>query len=145
MQQLTHVGGWEWDAASQTMFWTEEMYRLFDLEPGESGPETAEGLAAGMAYYHPDDCPIIRRALQQCIEVGTSYDLELRVITAHGRNLLVRSVAKTVRRENGEMVSAIGAIMDITSLRRSNKGGGAAHKTPSECAEVRHERPKQTS
>ena len=145
MQQLTRVGGWEWDAAPQTMFWTEEMYRLFDLEPGESGQEPAEGLAAGMTYYHPDDRPIIRSALQRCIEHGTSYDLELRVTTAHGRNLLFRSVAETVRGENGKMVRAIGAIMDITGLRRFGKGERAAHKTPSESAEVRHDRQKQTS
>jgi len=41
-QQLTHVGGWQWNVEQQTMTWTDELYRIHGVFPGEldlGGPE----------------------------------------------------------------------------------------------------------
>ena len=37
-QQLAAVGGWEWDVDKQTMFWTEETYRIHGIASGEVPP-----------------------------------------------------------------------------------------------------------
>jgi len=115
-QRLTRVGSWEWDIEKQTMFWTEEMYRIHDLEPGELVPGTPEHIAPGMECYLPEDRQLILAAFQRCVEKGQPYDLELRFTTAKGRQLRVRALAEPVL-ENGKVVRVVGAIMDISDSR----------------------------
>jgi PAS domain S-box-containing protein len=118
-QQLTRVGTWEWNIDNQTMFWTEETYRLHDLEPGELllGPES---IARSLEYYLPEDRPVIQAAFQLCVEKGQPYDLEFRFTTAKGRQLWIRTCAEPVW-ENEKIVRVVGFIMDITD-RRSPEG-----------------------
>jgi two-component system CheB/CheR fusion protein len=112
IQQLTHVGGWEWDIEKQTMFWTEETYRLYDLKPGELLPGPA-GMTQSLECYLPEDRLIIQTAFQRCIEEGQSYDLAVHFTTARKRHLWVRTSANPIL-ENKKIVRIVGFIMDIT-------------------------------
>jgi len=115
IQQLTRIGGWEWDIEKQTMFWTEETYRLHDFKPGELflGPDI---IARSMECYSPKDRLVLQAALQLCIEEGEPYDLEFRFTTAMKRKLWVRNFAEPVL-ENGKIVRVVGFIMDVTERR----------------------------
>ncbi|MBP2641956.1 MAG: cheBR [Firmicutes bacterium] len=123
IQQLTRIGGWEWDIEKQTMFWTEETYRLHDFKPGELllGPEN---IARSLECYSPKDRLVLQAALQRCIEEGQPYDLEFRFTTAMKRKLWVRNFAEPVL-ENGKIVRVVGFIMDITDRRSQTDRGNA--------------------
>jgi PAS domain-containing protein len=58
-QRLSHTGSFGWDPASGTIYWSEETYRIFGLEPG-----TAPTLELVVQRTHPDD----RAAVQATIE-----------------------------------------------------------------------------
>ena len=112
-QRLSKVGGWEWNVEKQTMFWTEEAYRIHDFVQGELVPGTPEHIEKSLACYEPTDRPAILQAFQRCVEFGEPYDLELPFTTALGRRLWIRTTACPVY-DNGRIVSVIGNIMDIT-------------------------------
>jgi len=129
-QRVARVGSWEWDIEKQTMFWTEELYRIHDLEPGELVPGTPEHIAPGMECYLPGDRQLIVAAFQRCVEKGQPYDLELRFTTAKGRQLWVRALAEPVL-ENGKVVRVVGAIMDISDSRPQDLADtGGKEKAP---------------
>lgn len=127
-QRLTHVGGWEWDVEKQTMFWTEETYRLHDFELGEPVPGISEPGARCLECYLPEDRPVILAAFQRCVEEGQPYDLEFRFNTAKGRQLWIRTLCEPVL-ENGKVVRVVGVVMDITDRRTQDRAGQGAEET----------------
>lgn len=117
-QRLAKIGGWEWDVAAQTMNWTEEVYRIHDMEPGEIAPLSPEHIDRSLACYETAYRPLIMDAFQRCVEQGQPYDLELLFRTVEGRQLWIRTVAQPVMKE-GRVVKVIGHMMDITDRKQA--------------------------
>lgn len=112
-QRLSKVGGWEWNIEKQTMYWTEETYRLHDLAPVALIPGSSDHLVSSLACCHPKDRQTILQAFKRCAGQGDAYDLEFPFTTAAGRKLWIRTTAQPTW-EDGRMVSVVGTIMDIT-------------------------------
>ena len=117
-QRLSMVGGWAWNVETQTMYWTEEVYRIHDISPQEMAPGSAEHISRSAECYGAEDRPVVLAAFQRCAEEGEPYDLELPFTTAKGRQLYIRTTARPVR-ERGKVVRTIGNIMDITERKRA--------------------------
>ncbi len=110
--RMAKVGGWEFDIATQKQIWTEEVYRIhevdMDFEP------TVE---RGINFYAPASQPIIERVLQLTIEKGDPFDLELEIITAKGNRRNVHSTGKADL-EHGKI---FGTFQDITDQKKIEK------------------------
>ncbi len=115
-QRLAKVGGWQWDVATQTMSWTEEVYQIHDLEEDRFIPGSPEHIDRSLECYAPEDRPLIVAAFKNCVERGQSYDLEFPFITFKGRRLWIRTVAQAVL-DKGRIVKVVGNIMDITDRK----------------------------
>ena len=109
--ELAQIGGWELDLASMRVAWTEEVYRIHELEPGEM-PSLQEALS----FYAPPGRPFIEAAIDASIAHGTPWDLELPFITAKGNPRWVRAQGVAVR-EDGRAVRLVGAFQDITEKK----------------------------
>jgi PAS domain S-box-containing protein len=119
-QQISKIGGWEWDIRRQSMTWTDEVYRIHDLDPQKTKQKGQELINLGVNYYHPDYRSNIAEAFKQCIENGEPYDMELPFTSAKGRNLWVRTTAKAIKEKN-KIVRLIGNIMDITDRKMAEE------------------------
>jgi hypothetical protein len=47
VQQITHVGSWEWDLATGSVVWSDELYRIYGLAPRWARPSSAAGASTG--------------------------------------------------------------------------------------------------
>jgi signal transduction histidine kinase len=113
--RIAKIGGWELDVATGELTWTDETFRILEVEKkNQQRPMLPEGLA----LFTPDSAPIIDRAVKRAIEFGEPYNLELQALTAKGNVVWVQTngVANYV---NGKIVSVSGTIQDITE--RKNK------------------------
>ncbi len=119
-QHLAKVGGWQWDIAHQSMIWTEETYRIHDVEPGSIILGSSKHIEQSLNCYDPEDRQTVMSAFQCCVEQGEEYDLELPFTTAAGRRLWIRTTAKPVWHED-RVVKVIGNIMDITERKQAEK------------------------
>ncbi len=115
-QQLSKVGGWEFNAETGEIFWTEETYRIHEIPEDPDIDHIQESLKC----YIPEDRPTIYGAFQRAIEKGEAYDLEFPFTTFKGKHLWIRTTAQPVC-EKGKVVHVIGNIMDITELKRAEK------------------------
>jgi len=115
-QKLAKVGGWEWDIISQTLTWTDETYRIHDLEPENFHLQGEELVKTSIAFYQPDDQIQIKNAFEACCIQGIPYDLELQMTTAKGRNIWVRTVGEPLF-SDGKPVKVTGHIIDITAQK----------------------------
>ena len=112
IQQLTKVGGWEYDIHSGKSFWTDELYRLHEI-PNDSD---IDHLDESQKFYSPKDKQTISDAFNRACKYGEAYDLEFPFTTFKGKHLWIRTTAQAVYEEN-EIVRVVGNIMDITERK----------------------------
>lgn len=113
--QIAKVGGWEIHLETQTLNWTEEVYRIHEVDLA-----TRPNLAEAINFYAPEARPVISAAMQACIESGTPWDLELQLITAKGNRIWVHTQGNAERRD-GKITRIYGAFQDITERKLAEK------------------------
>ena len=112
---LAKVGGWEVDVQSQWATWSEEVYRIHEVEFGT--PMTVE---IAIAFYEPKVRETIAEAVRVATETGQGWDIELPLVTAKGRSIWVRAQGEAVRRD-GKAVTLRGAFQDVTEQTRARQ------------------------
>jgi signal transduction histidine kinase/ABC-type amino acid transport substrate-binding protein len=115
MEKLTRVGGWEYDVATQHIFWTDGIYDIFGVSKADFNPSSMQ---IYMNFYHPDDGKLLDIAFQNILEHGNAYDLILRVYTPEGRMKWVHTAAQAEYHHN-KIVRIYGHVMDITIQKQS--------------------------
>lgn len=116
-QRAAHVGGWEVDIPSGRLYWTEETYRIHEVVPGEYQP-TVE---AALDFYDETSRHLVRDALEKSMRSGQSWDLELQLVTAKGRNVWVRATGVVETGPTGAPVKLYGAVQDVTERHRADE------------------------
>ena len=107
------AGAWEWDIASDRVWWSEDVHRVFGLPPGEFDGT----LASFAALVHPLDQARVRRAIAQALkvpEIGARYSVEYRVSFPDGSIRWLHSAGTVVRDESGDPIRMSGAVVDVT-------------------------------
>ena len=111
-QAITGFGGWQYDAATKRITWTDEVYHIYgvgrDYDPSD--------LDRAIGYYAPECAPLIEQAFRQAVEQGEPYDLEVEFIRRGGQRIWVRTSGRPVV-ENGKVVRITGNIGDVTERK----------------------------
>jgi len=110
-QEVAHVGSWHLDLRHNQLTWSDEVYRIFGLEPGAFGAT----FEAFLARVHPEDRGGVQRAYESAVRDGTRYELVHRVVRPDGEIRVVRERSEELR-EAGEVVRSVGTVLDITDL-----------------------------
>ncbi len=116
-QRLAQVGSWEMETATGTMFWSEEVYRLYGLDPA-SPTLTQIDL---YRYIHPEDRQLLKTVIEMASAAGTPYDVDHRCIRADGSLIYLNSVGVPVRDETGSIYKLFGTVQDVTDRKRNEK------------------------
>ena len=111
-QAISKVGGWELNLETGELYWTDETYRLHDTSPEEFNPS----VDAGVSFFLPDSREKISLAIEQAIEHGINYDLELETLTTKGRKIDIRTTCH-VTQVNGKSVRLTGIFQDISEQK----------------------------
>jgi PAS domain S-box-containing protein len=112
-QRIARMGAWELDVASGRTTWTDEVYRIHEVDPGQVFIRDE-----AIRFYHSEDQPVLIAALQSAIEQGKEYDLQLRFVTAKGRHLWVRTSGYSVF-EGSRVTRIMGMFQDITAQKQA--------------------------
>jgi PAS domain S-box-containing protein len=126
-QGLSVTGSFGWRVASGDVVWSEETYRIFELE--RSVKPTIDLL---LQRVHPDDRELVRREVNRVAEGNHDLDIELRLLMPNRliRYLHIRS--RHVESKSGDE-EVIGAVMDITGAKDAQE---ALHAARTELAHV---------
>jgi signal transduction histidine kinase len=112
--------------------WTEELYRIHDLEPGDGRPEFNDLFNRSLQCFLPEDRPAVMAAFRRCTEQGETYDLEFPFTTTRGRQLWVRTVGEATLAA-GRVVKVSGNLIDITEQVRKEE---AAHRIEAQLHQI---------
>lgn len=113
--KMAKVGGWEFDTITLEQTWTEEIYRIHELDM-DYQPTVEDGIS----FYAPEAVPIISKAVQRTIDYDEPFDLELPFITAKGNHRWVHAIGKAYRKD-GKVTKVGGTFQDITERKQSEQ------------------------
>jgi len=125
-ESAARIAGWELDRLTGELFWTDEAFRLHDLDPADRPPPGAALLELYPVELHR---PLTERH-EALLRDGDSYELDLPVTTRAGSRRTLRITARAQVR-NGQVVRAYGTMMDVTAeleARRALEEGEARYR-----------------
>ena len=109
-QELGKIGNWTWDIPNNKIEWTDELYRIFGLEPSY-GAVTFEEY---MSLLHPDDVARVSTVIQECFTNHTPYEVHHRLVMKNGTIKYILSKGEVKTDENGIAVKMFGTAQDVT-------------------------------
>src|SRR6202040_2681286 len=111
-QKLTHTGSWAWNVRTDVLFWSEEIYRIYDYPPHEVRPTWLQFLQR----VHPEDRPQIeqRAKMETTQKDWVDSQADFRIVLPNGRLKRLHSIAHPVMDEFGEITEVVGTVMDVT-------------------------------
>jgi PAS domain S-box-containing protein len=113
-ERISHVGSWEWHIETDTVTWSDELFRIVQRDPADGAPS----LEHHSEIYHPDDMKELIRVVGIAQSEGTPYQLELRAIRPNGDVRICLANGFADRGRYGKVMRLYGSLMDITEHRR---------------------------
>ena len=109
-QRIARLGHWELDLENDELHWSDEIYRIFELDPARFQPSYEKFLEV----IHPDDRERVERAYREAVEQKKPYDLVHRLLLKDGRVRYVRERAETEYDADGRPLRSLGTVQDVT-------------------------------
>lgn len=125
-QRVSQTGSFTWDVQADEHRWSDEIYRIFEFQPGEK-VTTPMILAA----IHPDDLSLVETAIGDAIK-GVPFDLVFRIVSSTGATRFAHAVAHPIEPKTDQPVF-LGALQDITQRKVAED---ALNRARSELAHV---------
>lgn len=114
-QRLSHTGSWTWNAETGELFWSQELCRIFGLDPEHEAP-THELF---FEMVHRDDRSSLRRYFEDAAERGLDFEQHYRIVRRDGTVRHLHVLAYPVFAESGELAEYIGTLIDTTEQKRA--------------------------
>ncbi len=113
-QRIAGIGSWERELGSETINWSEGLYRILGRDLSQ-GPPNFTTLAQ---VFTPESWELVRPAIANAIETGESFELVLAMIRDDGDICWVTNRGEAVLGPDGKVVGLRGTVHDITERKR---------------------------
>jgi len=111
------MGLWEWNIVSGEVYWSEDLERIYGLQPGDFGGQ----LEAFLRQVYVDDRALVERSLAGTLDHGDEHDIEYRIVWPSGEVHWVEGRGAVIRNRLGKAVQMIGLCMDITERKKTEE------------------------
>ncbi len=116
-QKLSKTGSWEMDLRTGALEWSEELYRIFELE----NIDNDDLYQAFQNRVYKEDAPLLNQKIQNLIEKGESYVIEHRIYTKGDDLKHVLCKGEPLFNEQKKVIAIRGVTLDITEKKVQEK------------------------
>jgi PAS domain S-box-containing protein len=113
-QRIAHIGSWELDITNNILAWSDEIYRMFEIDPAKFGASYEAFLDA----IHPDDREAVNYAYTNSLQVKIPYAIDHRLLFPDGRIKYVHERCETFY-DNDKPIRSVGTVQDITERKQA--------------------------
>jgi PAS domain S-box-containing protein len=113
-QKISHTGCWARNPTTGALFWSQEEWRIFGLDP----EKTMLSYEMFLQMVHPEDRASLEEASRRAVREKRSYDIPFRIVLPDGSIKHIHSVGKPFFEESGDVTEYIGVSMDVTERKR---------------------------
>jgi len=114
-QELAHLGNWSRDLNLNRAQWSDEIYRIFGLTPGDPAEISFEFI---LSRIHQEDRERVTSVLKEAAEKKQAFDFEFRTVPIEGSERIIRNRGEVEYDKTGNPVRLFGTDQDITETRR---------------------------
>ncbi len=117
-QRLARLGSWQWDAASDVVTGSAELYRIYGLDPEtDKFPNFKDQCGA---LYFRDSWSAINDAMQEAVRSGVGYHLDVPAL-AKGTPIWVSTRSEVLCDAQGRIIGLRGTVQDITERKKAEE------------------------
>ncbi len=116
-QRIAHIGSWELDLVNNVLEWSDEIYRIFEIDKARFGAS----YQAFLDLIHPEDRAAVDAAYTHSVESRTPYSIDHRLLFPDGRVKHVHEQCETFYDEAGRPLRSLGTVQDISERKRAEQ------------------------
>jgi PAS domain S-box-containing protein len=124
-QQITHIGSWEWTLSSNSVVWSDELYRIYGLAPQACGI-TFESF---LARVHTDDREKVTRSVSEAVKKQSPVHYRERILRPDGSVRELDSMGEPRFDERGRFTGLVGTCRDVTENSARERLETGVHET----------------
>ncbi|MGI9069263.1 MAG: PAS domain S-box protein [Pyrinomonadaceae bacterium] len=123
-QRTAHLGSWSWDLKGEAQIWSDELYRIYGLQPGK----VAATSEAFLDLLHPEDRLLLGESVERASRTEKPFDFYLRIIRPDGEERVIHSRGRILYDDQGTAIRRSGTAQDVTEYRRAEEAVRAAEQ-----------------
>jgi PAS domain S-box-containing protein len=109
-ERVSKVGSWEWDVPQNRVTWSDEVFRIFGLSPGELRP-TYEGF---LEKFLPEDVERVRAILEQSYRSGQPFEFTHDIVRPDGTRRTLHARGRVEMESPAAPARMYGTVQDVT-------------------------------
>ena len=113
-EKIGHFGYWEWDIATNKLIWSDEVFRLYGLDPQKVTP-TYETVVSTLSAEARD---WFIKAIDDALNENAPFEGEYSLIRPDGTMRYTHTIGEVVRDSDGKPLSMFGVVQDITERKQ---------------------------
>ena len=114
VEALSGIGSWEWEIASDTLYWSDQLCHIYGVDPVGS---LALGYDDFIGRVHPDDRDAVRAIVQGALEAKSVFEIEHRIVLDDGSVRHIHSRGYVLVGDGGTPTRMLGSAQDVTAAR----------------------------
>ncbi len=115
-QKIARLGSWEWNVPTGEIYWSEELYRIFGLTPGEPSAITMEWI---FDLVSPSDIAAFKKVMLAAAKNGQPFNIVYRINSLTDGEIVVNSQGEVEFDKAGRVQLVAGTTLDITARIRA--------------------------
>ncbi|HEX5083026.1 MAG TPA: PAS domain S-box protein, partial [Blastocatellia bacterium] len=116
-QAIAHMGSFHWDVIDDSLAWSDELYRIYGLEPGKSRITYKTYLES----VHPDHREQVGRSLEQAMTARRLFEHEYRIVRSDGETRWISTHGRPIFDADWTLIAMQGVCQDITDRKRAEE------------------------
>lgn len=130
-QSLSHIGNWQWDLKTKKLFWSDEIYRIYELEAQSS--ILSEKIRI---YNHPDDMDIVDHYMSLLVQTLKPQNFSYRIILKDDRQKTLHVKSQVKLDDKGMPTEMYGTLQDVTEQKQNERALEESKKFAEKIADV---------
>jgi PAS domain S-box-containing protein len=107
-QAMSRIGNWTWDLLSNKLTWSDELYRIYELEPG-----TDINYDVIYQFNYGEDGEKVSDSMKHTLETLEPFEFNYRIRLKDGTIKILHARGEALA-ENGKAYKMIGTLQDVT-------------------------------
>ncbi|MCP5498078.1 MAG: response regulator [Leptospiraceae bacterium] len=113
-ESIAHIGSWEWEIATDNVIWSEELFRIFQLDTKKGAPPFLKH----PELFESQDMESLQEAVRNALEQKIPYELELRILRKDGNVRYCFAWGYPREDADGNITHLYGSFQDITDRKK---------------------------
>jgi PAS domain S-box-containing protein len=114
-QRLANLGSWVWDVAQGKVTWSQQLYEIYGVQPGEFLGTVDDFLGR----IHSEDRDWVKERIGEALQSGYGFRLNERIVRPSGEIRYLQSSGEVITDGQGKAVRMLGVCQDVTQRRQA--------------------------